>query len=162
MNQSLTATNQNANDSYHDAKTTVRHAFSKNGALSIGGIAIAEIAVLGAAGYVLWKNRTQIESLLEKGGVQVPSILKADMNELVATSAAFIAKSKRAFAEAEGHSFQSEPKETSTGSNNSFSMNSGSSFNSSKPSTTASASTAQFASKDSQAAKKSSSTIHDA
>ncbi len=150
MDQSLSTTTRNA-------KSTVSHAFSKQGALSIGGIAIGELAVLGAAGYVLWKNKDQIQNLLEKGGVQVPSIMKADMNELIATGAAFLAKSKRAIAEE-----VSEATGSSSHSNSSMNSGSstGSSFNtsSSKPA----ASSAQFANKDSLGSKKSSSTLHDA
>ena len=153
MDQSLATTTRNA-------RSTVSHAFSKDGALSVGGIAIAELAILGAAGYVLWKNKEQIQILLEKGGVEVPSIMKADMNELVATGASFLAKSKRAFAEHEGK--ESSPMSSSnTSSSNNFS-NSGSapSASSNKP---ASSSNAQFANKDSSlGTRKSSSTIHDA
>jgi hypothetical protein len=50
---------------------------------SIAGISLPEIAVLGAAGFVLWKNRSKIQSLLEQNGIAVPSILSGDFSELL-------------------------------------------------------------------------------
>ena len=50
---------------------------------TFGGISIAEIAVLGAAGFVLWKNRSKISALLEENGIAVPSFLNSDISEII-------------------------------------------------------------------------------
>jgi hypothetical protein len=50
---------------------------------SIAGISLPEIAILGAAGFVLWKNRSKIQSLLEQNGIAVPTILSGDFSELL-------------------------------------------------------------------------------
>jgi hypothetical protein len=50
---------------------------------TLGGISLPEIAVLGAAGFVLWKNREKISTLLEDNGINVPSFLNSDISDLI-------------------------------------------------------------------------------
>ena len=58
---------------------------------TFGGITLPEIAVLGAAGFVVWKNREKIQSLLEEHGISVPSFLSGDLSELIQSGVSAIA-----------------------------------------------------------------------
>jgi hypothetical protein len=51
---------------------------------------IPEIAVLGAAGYVAWKNRDKIRDFLEERGIDVPDVLTKDLGELVQSGLGFL------------------------------------------------------------------------
>ena len=57
---------------------------------SFGGISLPEIAILGAAGFVLWKNRSKIQAFLENNGINVPTFLSGDLSQLVQTGASAI------------------------------------------------------------------------
>ena len=50
---------------------------------TVGGISLPEIAILGAAGFVLWRNRDKIVSFLEENGIDSPSFLSADLSDLI-------------------------------------------------------------------------------
>ena len=60
---------------------------------TLAGISIVELGILAAAGYVVWKNRTQIESLLESAGVEIPGIFHGDFSQVFAGQSAASAKS---------------------------------------------------------------------
>ena len=142
--------NQNLTTTANNAKSAVTNAFSRDGVLSFGGISLPELAVLGAAGFVIWKNRSQIEAILKKGGLEMPSMLTGDMNELIASSAAFIAKSKK--------SATAELDNSDRGSEQHADRKETNSFNSTKP---VNANAGQLNAAKQDTAKKSS-TIHDA
>jgi len=57
---------------------------------SFGGISLPEIAVLGAAGFVLWKNRAKISSLLENNGINVPTFLNSDLTDIIQSGVSMI------------------------------------------------------------------------
>jgi hypothetical protein len=57
---------------------------------SFGGISLPELAVLGAAGFVVWKNREKIVGLLEDNGITAPSILSGNVSELVQSGISMI------------------------------------------------------------------------
>ena len=57
----------------------------KASAYQIAGISIPEIAILGAAGYVLWRNREKIESFLNDKGIETPAFMSGDVNDLLQT-----------------------------------------------------------------------------
>lgn len=84
-------TTRNTSSSKSVSSTPVRSAIEKAGNYSIAGISLPEIAVLGAAGYVLWKNREKIETFLTDNGIEVPAILSGDMSNLVQTGANLLA-----------------------------------------------------------------------
>jgi hypothetical protein len=58
---------------------------------TIGGISLAEVAVLGAAGFVLWRNRAKIQTLLEDNNINVPSFLSSDLSDLIQSGVSLIA-----------------------------------------------------------------------
>ena len=53
--------------------------------LTLGGFSVPEIAVLGAAGFVVWKNRERILSLLEQNGIEVPEVFSGNISNLIQT-----------------------------------------------------------------------------
>jgi hypothetical protein len=97
--------------------TTTSRVLAKTGSLkssveskmpTIAGISLPEIAVLGAAGFVLWKNRSKIQALLEKNGIEVPSVFTGDFSELLQKGATAMGaqgeKSDRSHSSSEGRS----------------------------------------------------------
>jgi hypothetical protein len=57
---------------------------------TVAGVSLVEIAVLGAAGYVVWKNRDKISNLLEENGMSSPAFLTADFSDLLRSGASAI------------------------------------------------------------------------
>ena len=57
---------------------------------TFGGISLPEIAVLAAAGFVVWKNRAKISNFLEDNGVGAPSFLNYDLAEIIQSGASLI------------------------------------------------------------------------
>jgi len=75
---------------------------------TVAGISIPEVALLGVAGYVLWRNREKIQSLLEDNNIDVPSFLSADFSELIQSGASLIGektqkRSRSAIGTSRGH-----------------------------------------------------------
>jgi hypothetical protein len=57
---------------------------------NVGGISLVEMAVLGAAGFVVWKNREKIKDLLESSGLNVPSFLSSDLTDLIQSGVSIV------------------------------------------------------------------------
>jgi hypothetical protein len=76
------------------AKTTHSMMTTESKFPTLAGISLPEIAVLGAAGFVLWRNRSKIQSLLEDNGINVPSIFSADLPELIQSGVSLISGDK--------------------------------------------------------------------
>ncbi len=58
-------------------------------------ITLPEIAILGAAGFVLWKNRGRIKTLLEENGITPSSFLPSQVNEWLKTGADLLSEEPR-------------------------------------------------------------------
>ena len=70
----------------------------KAASTTVGGITVVEIALLGAAGVVVWKNRAKIQKLLEKNGISASRLLSGDLSELIQTGAKFFGNKAESFA----------------------------------------------------------------
>jgi len=57
---------------------------------TIAGISLPEIAVLGAAGFVLWKNREKVQTFLQDNGIETPSFLSGDLTNLIQSGVSMI------------------------------------------------------------------------
>jgi hypothetical protein len=77
--------------SFNDSSVSSNSSKASGGKMpTLGGISIVEIAVLGAAGFVLWKNREKISSLLEDNGITAPAILSSDLSEIIQSGVSMI------------------------------------------------------------------------
>ena len=56
---------------------------------TLSAITVAEIAVIGAAGFVLWKNREKIQDFLEDKGVDLSSF-KGDIGDWIQRGVDFV------------------------------------------------------------------------
>lgn len=57
--------------------TTTRNKSSKSldlSTLNVGGISVLEIAVLGAAGFIVYRNREKLQALLTKAGFNLSTL----------------------------------------------------------------------------------------
>jgi hypothetical protein len=82
----------NSHVSTSKAVSQTRSLGEKASAYQIAGISLPEIAILGAAGYVLWRNRKKIETFLNDNGIDTPSFMSGDVNDLLQTGANLLSK----------------------------------------------------------------------
>lgn len=70
---------------------------------TIAGISILEVALMGAAGFVLWKNREKVKTILTDNGIEVPSFLSSDLNELIQSGVSLMGSKNASDRTTSGH-----------------------------------------------------------
>ena len=77
----------NTSQRTQDLNSTARKAPSKLAEgfknYTIAGISLPEVALLGAAGVVVWRNREKIRDFLETRGIDVPAVFTKDLSEII-------------------------------------------------------------------------------
>jgi hypothetical protein len=95
MNTNLNDTTKNVAAKGKEISTNFANSVKEvNAKFNLGGISIPEVAILGAAGYVLWKNRSKIAKLLETNGIEVPVLLNGDFSEVVQSGISLLGNKK--------------------------------------------------------------------
>ena len=89
--------------------TSVKPSSSNTSALanfSFKGISLPELAVLGAAGFVIWKNRTKIGEILEENGITSPAILSGDFSDVIQSGVSMFSGKKDDATSTKGSSYR--------------------------------------------------------
>ena len=50
---------------------------------AIGGVTLLEFAAVGAAAFVLWRNRERIQDFMEEHGVKIPAIFSEGLGSIL-------------------------------------------------------------------------------
>ena len=91
FNQKENSMTNRTSKSTHIASSSARSALQSAKDFNIAGISLPEIAVLAAAGYVVFRNREKIGNFLNENGIEVPTFLTGDMSDLVQSGANLLA-----------------------------------------------------------------------